>query len=366
MIALWLAAGLLAVAVFGLVVLLSGQPVLAGADAARNVYRRQLSEIDDLAARGLLGEDERKASYAEAGRRLLDEDDPQPETPPSAQARNIAIAAAAGVAVLALALYLAAGRPEAKDEPFSARLKTWQSDPNPLDLTAGELEAVVKAKLKGNPDPNGFLILAQTQLAQGELTAAARNLEKSLAMNAGNAEAWEMLGKVRVADAKGKMTAEAREAFNRALAIEPKRLEARYYLAHGQIDAGDIPGGVAALTALLPDIPADRQGELRNEIAQVQGAPAPDAATVAAVQSQTPANGDVTANPAIKAMVAGLAERLKQNPDDPAGWQRLVRSYTVLKDQAGLNKALADARAYFKNRPQDLAAIEQAAKVPAQ
>jgi cytochrome c-type biogenesis protein CcmH len=87
---------------------------------------------------------------------------------------------------------------------------------------------------------------------------------------------------------------------------------------------------------------------------------------VAEVKSQTPANGDVTANPAIKAMVAGLAERLKQSPDDPAGWQRLVRSYTVLKDPAGLNKALADARAYFKNRPQDLAAIEQAAKAPGQ
>ena len=364
MIALWLAAGLLAVAVFGLVVLLSGQPVLAGADAARNVYRRQLSEIDDLATRGLLGEDERKASYAEAGRRLLDEDDPQPEAEPNPRARNIAIVVAAAVAVLALALYLAAGRPEARDEPFSARLKTWQNNPSPLDLTAGELEAVVKAKLKGSPDPNGYLILAQTQVAQNVVTAAERNLEKSTIMNPANAEAGELLGKVRVAAANGKLTPDGREAFNRALAIEPKRLEARYYLAHGQIDAGDIPGGVAALTALLPDIPADRQSELRNEIAQAQGAP--DAATIASVKALTPANGDVTANPAIQAMVASLAERLKQSPDDPAGWQRLVRSYTVLKDQAGLNKALADARAYFKNRPGDLAAIEQAAKVPGQ
>jgi cytochrome c-type biogenesis protein CcmH len=133
------------------------------------------------------------------------------------------------------------------------------------------------------------------------------------------------------------------------------------------IDAGDIPGGVAALTALVPDVPAESQANLKTEIAQAQGgAGAPSADEVAAVKAQMPANGDVGANPAIQAMVAGLAERLKQSPDDPAGWQRLIRSYTVLKDQAGLNKALADARAYFKNRPQDLAAIEQAAKVPAQ
>ena len=29
-------------------------------------------------------------------------------------------------------------------------------------------------------------------------------------------------------------------------------------------------------------------------------------------------------------MVEGLAARLKVHPDDPAGWVRLVRAYTVL------------------------------------
>jgi cytochrome c-type biogenesis protein CcmH len=364
MIALWLAAGLLAVAVFGLIVLLSGQPVLAGADAARNVYRRQLSEIDDLAARNLLGEDERKASYAEAARRLLDEDDPAPEAAPSAGMRNIAIITAAAVAVVALGLYLAAGQPEAKDQPFAARLKTWQATPDPLGLTAGELEAVVKAKLKVDPDPNGYLILAQTQIAQNELPSAERNLQKSLAAKPNSAEGWELLGKVRLAANKGKLNPDARDAFTHALSLDPKRLDSRYFLARGQIDAGDIPGGVAALKALLPDIPTDRQTDLQNEIAQAQGAP--DAAAIADVQAQMPTNGNVGGNPAIVAMVNGLAERLKQSPDDPAGWQRLVRSYAVLHDQAGLNKALTDARAYFKNRPQDLAAIEQAAKVQGQ
>ena len=40
-------------------------------DPTLDVYRRQLAEIDDLAERGLLGEEERKAARAEAGRRLL-------------------------------------------------------------------------------------------------------------------------------------------------------------------------------------------------------------------------------------------------------------------------------------------------------
>src|ERR1700744_4027086 len=105
MIALWFAAGVLAAAVFGLIVMLSGRPVLAGADAARGVYRRQLLEIDDLAARGLLGAGERKASHAEAAGRLLGEEEPEPEVEPNGQMRTVAIAVAAGVALVALVLY---------------------------------------------------------------------------------------------------------------------------------------------------------------------------------------------------------------------------------------------------------------------
>ncbi len=47
----------------------------------------------------------------------------------------------------------------------------------------------------------------------------------------------------------------------------------------------------------------------------------------------------------INSMVAGLDEKLRQNPRDPEGWMRLVRSYVVLgkADQArdALNRGIA-------------------------
>ena len=52
-------------------------------------------------------------------------------------------------------------------------------------------------------------------------------------------------------------------------------------------------------------------------------------------------------NRMIRSMVQRLADRLKENPDDRAGWQRLARAYEVLgkTEKARDAKARADALA---------------------
>ena len=52
-------------------------------------------------------------------------------------------------------------------------------------------------------------------------------------------------------------------------------------------------------------------------------------------------------NQMIRTMVQRLADRLKENPDDRAGWQRLARAYNVLgeTEKAKDAKARADALA---------------------
>ena len=59
-------------------------------------------------------------------------------------------------------------------------------------------------------------------------------------------------------------------------------------------------------------------------------------------------------------MVADLAARLKAQPDDAQGWQRLIRAYAVLGDNAKANAALKDARAALAKNPQALAALSPA------
>jgi len=61
----------------------------------------------------------------------------------------------------------------------------------------------------------------------------------------------------------------------------------------------------------------------------------------------------------INAMVNGLAARLADNPEDPAGWTRLIRSRIVLGDIAQLvqdHKAMSKT---YKTRPEIVQKISQ-------
>jgi cytochrome c-type biogenesis protein CcmH len=62
------------------------------------------------------------------------------------------------------------------------------------------------------------------------------------------------------------------------------------------------------------------------------------------------------------AMVAGLAERLKKEPNDPAGWLRLIRAYSVLGETAKAKEALATARKTVGGDMTVKAALDEQAK----
>ncbi len=64
--------------------------------------------------------------------------------------------------------------------------------------------------------------------------------------------------------------------------------------------------------------------------------------------------------PDIGAMVAGLAERLKEDGNDLKGWIMLAQSYMVLKRKDDAVKALQSAESHFKDKPEAMARIKEA------
>jgi cytochrome c-type biogenesis protein CcmH len=182
------------------------------------------------------------------------------------------------------------------------------------------------------------------------------NLKKAAALAPDQAQIWGTLGEAQVmAQTDGSVTPEAAAAFRKAAELNPKSVRPRFYLAQAKIEAGDQAGGLADWRALAAEQPADapERKAIEAEIARVEGGGV-----------AKPAAADNPQTAMIQGMVASLAEKLKKDPNDVAGWSRLIRSYAVLGDTAKMNAALEEARRIFKDKPSERAQIESAADKP--
>jgi cytochrome c-type biogenesis protein CcmH len=368
----------------------SGAARRRDADPTLALYRRPLSEIDDLAERGLLAEGELKAARAEAARRLLGaakRAEAPAETAQPRVSRPLRLAVLAGALAapaLAAALYMALGKPGLPDQPYAQRINAWKQG-DPTQLTAGEMAAVLQTVVKERPkDAEPLTYLARAQLASGNVPAAAESMRKAVRLQPDDAGLWSNLGILLLLEGQGEETPAAQQAFRQALKLDPKSAPARYHLARARIAAGDVNGGLADWRALAADLPADapERQQLDQEIAatakaghlvaQPKTKPEPQQqaeagggaeALAGALTGQAPPPGAAGA-PDPRQMVAALAAKLEQSPHDVAGWARLIRSYAVLGDPDKMRQAQDRARQIFKGQPDALKTIDNAAAAP--
>ncbi|HEY8571645.1 c-type cytochrome biogenesis protein CcmI [Phenylobacterium sp.] len=355
MIAFWVVAGVLSALAAGLILFRAAKAAAApeAADPTPILYRRQLSEIDDLAERGLIGETEKKSAYAEAGRRLLSAAERPGEGWSSGPAARPALMAAVVAApALALGLYLWLGAPGFPDQPFAKRLETWKgwvaTDPGRLGPAEGAalMERVAKERPK---DAEAQRVLAMMHLAAQNPGQAVRALERAVELAPERADLWSTLGEALVFR-DGDVTPAAEAAFQESLRRDPAGISARFHLARARIARGDKVGGVAEWRALLASLPADdeRRPVLIQAIAEAEAQP----------QTPSVAGSQMAA---IRGMVEGLAQRLQTDPDNPDGWVRLVRAYAVLGETGKRDEALKTARARYASRPDILEQLATAA-----
>ncbi len=355
MIGFWIAAALLAAGSAALMLYGAVRATAGAPDPTLGVYRRALAEIDDLAERDLLAPDETRVAKAEAGRRLLAAAD-RAERPITRTGRpGVLIAIAALAPLLAVPIYLAVGSPGARDQPFTQRLANWRLHPELYQTP--ELAAALRAISAERPgDIEPLQRLASLEMMQGDADGAAHAMRKALVIAPDNADLLAGLGEILVIKDQGKVGPEARVLFERVLRINPASPSAHYYVGRAEIADGHSAEGVAQWRQLLTLLaPADpRRPVLAANIAQVEStgrlAQAPDA---------TPAPAAPMAG-MIQGMVDGLAARLAANPDDPDGWVRLVRAYTVLGQTDKRDAALAQARKRYAGQPKVLAGLNAA------
>jgi cytochrome c-type biogenesis protein CcmH len=360
MIMFWIVAALIAAGAAVLMAQTAARAASAdGDDPARSVYRRQLAELDDLVARGLMSEADLQTTRAETGRRLLRLSQ-APATAGTARSSPLAITlAAAAPPLLALAAYVLLGQPGTPDQPFAQRLAAWRAaDPRTLD--AAQMAAILQSMTASRPrDPTLYRNLALAELASGDAAGAVQAMRHAVAAAPGDPTLQVSLGEALMMQNQNRLNPAASRALAEALRLRPGMPEARYMLARGHIAGGDLAGGLAEWRALLADLPAsdERRAGLAQQIEAVTrwGGLTPPA-------SEAPRGG---MDAAIRGMVAGLAARLQNQPDDPQGWIRLVRAYTVLHEIPAREAALETARARYRGRPDILRGLDEATRAPA-
>jgi cytochrome c-type biogenesis protein CcmH len=359
MLLFWIAAALLSAAAVSVVLARGSRASAAESDPEGDVYRRQLDEVDDLKARGLLDEDGWRAARAETGRRLLAVERRRRPEPASdgGRARAWATATAAGAVLLGAGLYMAVGSPGLPDQPFAARIAAWRAG-DPADLTPEQAAAVLQTIAAERPgDPRVWSYLGRAWAEAGQPMLAVQAFEKALALQPSRADDWAAMGESLTQLDDGKVDDDARRAFDQALKLDPNSPAALFFLGRDDIARGRREVGLARWRALVAALPeADpRRVAVEAQIREVESGRAAQAAAVA-----TAAPEDQAAM--IRGMVDGLAARLEASPDDPEGWARLVRAYGVLGDTAARQHALQRARGLFRDRPEALAKVEAAAR----
>lgn len=362
-----------------LVPLLWHRPGSAARDAYNlAVYRDQLGEIERDIGRGLLTGEQAEAARAEIGRRILALKPAQVEVAAPSNAPAIATLAVLLLPIAALLLYWHLGSPAMPDEPFAARREA--ASPalagEAAHIEINQAIARLAASLKTHPeDLAGWLLLARSEMSIGQYRQAADAYARAADLSGHRADIEGDRGEALVLAAGGAVTPAARQAFETALKDPEGAPRARYYLALAQMQQGDVAGALQAWRALAADAPKDAAWLplVRRRIAEAdanladkpagpdQTAPpsaaaepsaAAVAATAKAMSSATPAERQAM----IDAMVAQLAARLQQHPDDAEGWARLGRAYMVLGRPDQARDAYARA---VKLKPDD-AALKQA------
>src|SRR5262245_34288141 len=339
-----------------------GRELRSGSDVA--VYRDQLEEIERDRAAGLIADNEAAGAKVEVSRRLIAAADA-----PAAPAGNAAAAtrrrrAVAVVALVALPLgavgiYLALGSPLFPDQPLTARLAEARANQSMESLIAQ-----VEAHLMQRPDDGrGWEVIAPIYLRLGRFDDAVKARRNALRLNGDNAEREAALGEALVFGANGVVTAEAKSAFEKAVALDAAHVQARYFLGLAAEQDGDRTRAAETWRALIETAPpgAPWVDFVRGALARVEGAggaSGPSEEQVAASSELSPEQRKLM----IQSMVDRLAERLNRDGSDVEGWLRLVRSYMVLGQADKARAAAADARRALAGDPNKLRRLDDLVK----
>jgi cytochrome c-type biogenesis protein CcmH len=389
----WILAGLLVVIVVAVLLApLRRAPRLIATRSEYdiNVYKDQLTELERDLAEGRIAESEAAAARLEIQRRLLAAADSagaeKPADAGSGTGTWAVVTAAVVVPIAAAAFYFQTGTPGMPDFPLAGRadIRSATTAVGAEDKTIRALAARLEARLRENPeDATGWTMLGRTYANIGEPRAAAAAYQRAVELAGRDPALLADWAEARLLARDGGFTPEIFGDFLEARESDPMLPKPWFYIGLDKAMGGDFEGAAQIWTDLLAIQPTDAtfaasihaqiaraaeeggfsatdlkpsataQALIAGRAAPIPGKAPASEATPAEPTAPGPSREDVEAAQQltpeermafIRSMVERLAGKLEENPNDRAGWERLIRAYDVL----GETEKAAQARDRLK------------------
>ena len=332
-------------------------------DFDQMVYRDQLAELNKDLERGLLSENELEAARTEVSRRILKSENEKPEeVVPKSQNLKILITSIVAVSIplVSMNIYLIIGNPNLENQPFAIKSdlqKISQNNRTNNSEKTLDLEASInnlKIRLRENKnDLEGWILLGRSYLVTQKPNLAIEAFKKALELDPKNIEINAFIGEAIVFSANGKVTEEAKQAFQHALSDDNINPASLYYLALFEAQNGNLKKAFDQWVSLAAITPPDAPWYpmLRRQIVDTSktlginldkfnvSKSTDNNLNATSIKEKGPTKEDIEAaknmsekdrSDMIRGMVEGLANRLKENPNDVSGWEKLIRAYRVL------------------------------------
>jgi cytochrome c-type biogenesis protein CcmH len=266
---------------------------------------------------------------------------------------NLTALGIVGVLLITAGLYALLGNPDLISRPLSGRgeeIAGAQSRNTADSASLKEALADAEAQVEAAPSSvENQLRLAMVAAEAGLSDIEIQALDQALALTEGSPTIKAIKAEALSRKAGGLVTIPARNLIAEALAGRPDEPRALYLWGLAAYQDEDFHTALERWTALQAIVPPDAPlaARLIENIADAAGR-----AGVAVPQNTSPfANAsdlsDEERAELISGMVEGLEARLAESPNDPQGWDRLIRSRLVLDDQDGMIRALIGAAEAF-------------------
>ena len=285
------------------------------------IHRDQLHALEADLARGVISQQDFETTRDELQLRLLDDTESFEASPKNKKtgfwsAKRTAVAVGLSLPLLALGIYTQLGTPAAIDPVATA---------NSNDHQMKEMVDKLAERLKANPnDPKGWVMLARSYKAMGRFEEAQQAYGKAGDMADKDPDLLVDRAELTAILAGNKLAGKPEQMIQEALRLNPEHPMGLMLSGVAAYQNADYKTAVAHWEKLLdmipPESPDAQQIQANIDDARAKGGMA---ASDNNKLPPIPAGAAAGMTPdKVNDMVERLAARLKNNPDDVAGWAR--------------------------------------------